>query len=266
MMIRGQFSDFYMETMLPAIRAKIFEAQRRKEPKAPKIFRIESSTRSIETTIDLVEDDKIGLVGRMATELGNSEVDTREVQAASVFNNAFSTGDYVGRDGAALCSASHPLYKAGGNQSNILGVAADLDVDSLELALTDWELMKRSNGQQVSLPTPRLLIAPANRWRAHEILKGTMRSDTANNTVNAFKFAEDGPVSDIIVWSKLTDADAWFLVAPPESTGLVWYWRVKPYTRGFFDDRNERGGTIRRYKASWGFDDYIGVFGTAGAA
>ena len=157
MIIRGQFSDFFLETMLPAIRAKIFEARRQKQPKADQIFRVETSSRSIEqasqisglglfaeineggearldqpvqgfdktfkhrrfglgfeTSKELVEDDKIGLVARMATELGYSEVETRETQAASVFNNGFTAGSYAGPDGKALFASDHPLVKAGG--------------------------------------------------------------------------------------------------------------------------------------------------------
>lgn len=307
MMIRGQFSDFFMGTMLPALNAKIWQSFRQKPLMYKRLYQVETSTRSIEqhsqvsgvglmaeipetgevrmdqpvqgfdalfthrkyglgieTSRDLVEDDKIGLVRRGAVELGYSANETIEWDAASTFNNAFSSS-FAGPDGQPLCSLNHPLLKAGGVQANRLSTDADLDVDSLELALTDWETMRRSNGHQISLPTPRLLVPPALRWRGHELLKGKLRSDTANNTVNAFQYGESGAVDEIMVWSKLTDPDAWFLVAPPEHTGLVWYWRVKPYTRGFFDDKTERGGTILRYRKSQGFTDFYGVFGSPGA-
>jgi len=307
MEIRGNFSDFFFETMLPALNSVVWQNYKAKTKMVPRLFQIEGSERSIEqfsqvsgvgllaeipetgevrtdqmmqgfdslfkhkrfglgieTSRDLVEDDKIGLVRRGASELGLSATETQEIDGASTFNNAFS-GSFVGPDAVALCSASHPLFKVGGVQSNTLSVAADLDVTSLELALTDWETQRKANGHQISLPTPRLLAAPANRWNAHEILKGSWRSDTANRTVNAFQYGEHGPVDDILIWPKLTDPDAWFLVAPPDSTGLIWFWRVKTYTRGFFDDRTERGGTIVRYKKSHGWYDYLGVYGSPGA-
>lgn len=308
MIVRGQFTDFFLETMLPALNAKVFQAFKQKPRVFTKIFQTDTTNRSIEqfsqvsgvgyfgtinelgdvrfdqpvqgydktfkparfglgveVSQDIVEDDKIGLVKRMAVELGYSCYETQEIQAASVFNNAFTAAAYAGPDAVALCSASHPLIKAGGLQSNILSAPADLDVTSLELALTDWELLKKSNGQQMSLPTPRILVAPANRWNAHEILKGTWRSDTANHTINAFVYGENGPVDQIIVWPKLTDTDAWFLVAPPEFTSLLWLWRRQAYTKGGFDDKSEKGYTIMRYKSDVGFYDYVGVYGTPGA-
>lgn len=221
----------------------------------------------VEFSRDLFEDDRFGIVKRSSGELANSSIETQEIDGAGTFNNGFTGGAFVGPDGVALFSASHPMVKAGGVQSNILSVAADLDVTSLELALTDWGTMKRSNGHDISLPAPNLLIHPSNQWNAIEILKSQMRSDTANNTTNAFKHADGGEaIAKTIIWRKLTDTDAWFLVAPPSDNCLVWFWRVKPYTKGFADDRTERGGTAMRYKKSHGWYDYIGVYGTAGGA
>lgn len=307
MIIRGNFSDFFFETALPAMRAIVRQNYKKKRKVYREVFAMDSSDRSIEQfsqisgvglaveisetgearmdqpvqgydslfrhrkfglgveiSQEMVEDDKFGLVRQMTTDLADSVDETVNIDAASTFNNGFS-GSYLGPDGVALFSASHPLVKAGGVQSNILSVAADLDVTSLELALTDWETMKRHNGHQITLPTPRLLATAANRWNAHEILKGSWRSDTANRTTNAFQYAEEGPVDKILVWSYLTDPDAWFLVAPPEQTGLVWFWRRKPYQQGFADDRTERGGNIIRYRKSHGWKDYLGVYGTPGA-
>jgi hypothetical protein len=307
MMIRGLYRDMFLETMLPALDAKVKNGYREKPSMLRKLFAMEGSTKGIEQfsevsglgyaleipegedvrfdtpvqgfdktfkhkrfgraykySQDLVEDDKWGLIRQMATELGWTIRQTRELQAASVFNNAFTAGDYAGPDGVALCANNHPQYYAGTAQSNILAAAADLAVESLELALTDWELTERENGMLIQLPTPRILVAAANRWNIHEILKSTMRSDTANNATNAFKYGEMGPVSDILVWPLLTDPDAWFLVAPPEWTGLKWFDRRAPYTRGGFDDESEAGWTAMRYKSSWGFKNYVGVYGTPG--
>jgi phage major head subunit gpT-like protein len=313
MQIRGNFSDYFFETALPANNAVIWQAYKQKPMLYKSLFQVETSNRSIEQhsqvsgvglfseipeggevrtdqpiqgfdktfrhrryglavemSRDLVEDDNFGLVKRQNIELGLSCNETIEIDAATTFNYAFTTtgpdgvtNSSAGPDGKALCATDHPLWKAGGTQSN-LGTAADLDVDALDLALVAWETMKRANGHLVGLPTPRLLVAPANRLNAHEILKGMDRSDTANRTINAFKYGENGPVDDILVWARLTDSDAWFLVAEPSQTGLIWYWRVKPYTKGFFDDRTERGGTAMRYKKSHGFTDYLGVYGNAG--
>lgn len=307
MIIRGQFSHFYLETMLPAINSVIWNRYKRFPPQWSRIFRSETTTRSIEQTSqvtnlglftqltenqairydqpmqgfpknfiptrfglgfevsqDVVEDDKIGLVAKTAGALGRSAKETMEIDFASVFNNGFS-GSYLGPDGVALFATNHPLIKAGGVQANTLAAPADLDVTSLELALTDYETMRDSAGHKISLPAPRLVVAPANRWNAAEILEGKMRSDTANNTVNAFRYANNGPVSDWFVWQYLTDPDTWFLCAEPDDTELIVFFRRRPYTRSWFDDATESGKTAMRYKKAHGWADFYGTFGVQGA-
>jgi hypothetical protein len=212
---------------------------------------------------DVIEDDKIGLVAKMARELGRSGQYSIQIQAASVLNNAFS-GSYLGPDGVCLCSASHPLVKSGGLQSNLLSSPADLDVTSLELALTDFETQRDSSGKLIHVPCKKIIVAPVNRWNVHEILKSTKRSDTANNTDNAFKYAQDG-MPDPFIYPFLTDPDAWFLSGEPQDTGLVWFWRRRPYTKGDVDFDTETGKSAMRYKCSFGWHDSAGVYGTPGA-
>lgn len=309
MQIRGQFSDFFFETMLPALNAKIWQNFKAKPHQYQKLMRVETTTRSIKQYVvmagvglpsyipegadtgtdtfvqgpyqnfkpakyglgiaasqELVEDDKFGVISRRTVALSNSIQQSREIQAASIYNNAFdSTGNYYGPDGVALCSASHPLIKAGGTQNNLLSVAADLDVASLELALVDWEQTKTHEGYLQMLPTPRLLVASANRWNAAEILKSQMRSDTANNTINAFKYTETGGVIDPIVWPYLTDPDGWFLVGPPEETEMIWLDRKAPYTKSDYVEKNETGYVYMRYRATFGFYGWRAVYGTPGA-
>ena len=226
-------------------------------------FKHKSFGLGVEFSKELIEDDKWAQVRRASAELGNSADETTEIDAASTFNNAFSAS-FLGPDAVALCSTAHPLYKAGGTQTNTLAVAADLDVTSLEIALTDWELTRKANGQLVRLPTPKLLVGANNRWNAHEMLKGQFRSDTANHTVNAFKWGEDGAVDEIVVWPRISSGDAWFLVAPPASNGLVWFWRIKPESHPIFDERTLRGGTWMRYRKSHGWNDFYGVYGSPG--
>jgi hypothetical protein len=305
MNIRGQFSDYFETTALPALNAKIWQTFNATPPMFNKVLDVKTSSRDIEQfsqmvgvglpaqigegedigvdsmvqgfnktfralkyglgigcTQELIEDDKVGIVSKRSVLLAQSVAQAREIQAASVLNNAFTT---TGPDGKVLCASDHPLVKAGSTQSNILTAAADLDVTSLELALTDWELLKDHRGFLQTLSTPRVLAAPANRWNAAEILKGQMRSDTANNTVNAFKYAESGAVVDFLIWKYLTDPDAWFLVASPGETEMVWIDRKKPYTKSDYIEKNETGYVYMRYRSTVGFYGWKGIFGTPGA-
>lgn len=216
---------------------------------------------AVEYSRDMFEDDKWRIINRAAIELANSVAETCEVDGASIFNLGFSTNGY---DQVPLFSLNHPLVKGGGVQANTLSAPADLNVTSLQAALTDWATMRRSNRHHIELPTPRLLVAANNHWNAHEILKGQWRSDTANNTVNAFKYGETGPVEQIITWAKLTNPKFWALLAPPEQTGLFWYWRVKPYQFPFKDDRTQRAGIAIRYRKVQGWEDYLGTYASPG--
>jgi hypothetical protein len=308
MQIRGQFSDFFFETMLPALNAKIWQNFKAKPKAYDKFLNVDTTGRSIEqfafvagvglpvavaegadtptdtlvqgfyktfkpakfglgiaASQELVEDDKFGVISRRTVALSNSINEGIEIQAASVLNNAFTGSGVTLPDGQPLCSASHPLVKSGGVQSNLLSVAADLDVASLELALTDWELTKTHEGYLQMYPTPRVAVASANRWNVAEILKSQLRSDTANNAANAFKYTETGGVIEPLVLPRLTDPDAWFLLAPPSETELLWLWRKQPYTKSDYIEKSETGFVYMRYRGDYGAYGWRGVYGTPGA-
>jgi hypothetical protein len=184
-----------------------------------------------------------------------------------VLNNGFDGTNFPLPDGKALFASDHPLVKAGGTQANLISVAADLDVASLEIGLTDWELIKTHEGFLQMLPTPRVLVSAQNRWNVTEILKSQTRSDTANRvSINAFQEGnETGSTIQPLVWSYLTDVDAWFLVAPAAETGLVWLDRLAPYTTSDYFEKSETGIMFMRYRADYGATHWGGVYGSPGA-
>lgn len=307
MMVRGNFSDFFDTTMLPALNAKIWKTFKAKQQLYSKVLNVETTGRMIEqysqmagvglaskinegadtpvdtfvqgynktfkpakyglgiaATQELVEDDQVGIISKRAVALANSINQTIEIQGASVYNNAFDGTNFPLPDGKALCATDHPLVKSGGIQTN-LGTAADLDIGTLESALTDWELTKTHEGFLQMQGTPRLLVAPANRWNVYEILKSQQRSDTANNAVNAFKYTENGGTIEPLVWSFLTDPDAWFLVADPNDTETMWLWRKQPYTKSDYLEMKEVGYVFMRYRADFGAYGWKGVYGNPGS-
>ena len=310
MMLRTQFTDLFLEDMLPALETVIWNRYNRFPPQYTKIFNVKSSSRAIEQTSqvsglglftqlgeaasvrydepvqgfdktykhsrfglgfrassDLVEDDKFSLIAKMGVELGRSAKESVEIDVASHFNTAFTAGATAGPDGVALCSTSHPLVKVGGTQANTLSVAADLDVTSLQLALTGYRQMKDSSGKRIRVPVDKLVVASDNEWVASEILSGTMRSDTAEHTVNAFRNRDDafGSFSKWMVWEYLTDPDSWFLCAAPEDTELRFYWRKQPYTVHDVDFDSQSVKTAMFYRNSHGWSDFYGVYGVQGA-
>ncbi len=285
MQVTGNYTDFYGDTMLPALRAVIDRGYRARPPQFSQIFQMNPSTRSIEqfsqvsgvgrftqlnegakirydipvqgfkstfkhvryglavpTTIDVVEDDEWSLINTMHRDLGWSCNETRELDAVSTFNNGFSAS-FLGPDAVALFSASHPLYKIGGVQSNLM-TAADLDMFSLQTAMTAYELMKRPSGELIHIGKPKVVVAPGNRFIAYALTRSQDDPTTADRSINPLQAAEDGMVTSF-VWRYLSNAVSWFLVAEPADTGEV-------------------GVVGMRYKKSHGWNNYIGTIGNAG--
>jgi phage major head subunit gpT-like protein len=214
----------------------------------------------------MVDDDRFGVIKKLAGELGRSARETIELHAASELNNGFTAGSYAGPDGVALFSASHPLVKAGGTAANTLASAADLDIASLELALTDFRGMVDPAGKKIRLIPEQLIIPRQSEFIAAEMLKGTMRSDTANNTVNAFRNRIGiGAFEDVMVYEYLTDPDAWFIRAAKEDTELRFYWRERPAQvhEIHFDSRTIKTAMWMRF--SHGFSSWYGWYGVPGA-
>lgn len=222
--------------------------------------------RSGRVSKDVMEADQWDLMGKMARGLAQKGRIHQELLAAAVVNRAFS-GSYNGPDGVPLCSLLHPLVKSGGYNANTM-TAADLDQSSLQDALTAAEMQRNHEGDLIHVPWSKLLITPANRFNAQEITKSSLRSDTANNATNALKYAEDG-VPEPLVWKYLAesmggDDDTWFLLAPPDETGLKWLWRKKLYSDDWIEERTETGVYALRYKAVVDFVNHWGVFGVQG--
>jgi len=84
-------------------------------------------------TEEAVEDNLYdSLSARYTKGLARAMAYTKQVKAAAVLNNAFSSIQ-LGGDGVVLCSASHPLVSGGVNSNT--GGAADLNETSLEAAV-----------------------------------------------------------------------------------------------------------------------------------
>jgi len=308
MIIRQQFPDLFLTTMLPALDDVIFNRFDRLPPCYSKVFKMMTSGRSIEQTSEIaglstfgivpegqnvrydesvpgfnktythtqyglgfrisrvmVDDDKFSIITKLASDLGRSAKETVELDAVSDFNNGFS-GSYLGPDGKALFATDHPLVKSGGTQTNTLAVAADLDISSLELALTDFRLMKDPTGKRIRVKPERLIIPAQLEFVASEILFGNMRSDTANHTINAFKNRVGiTAFDDVDIWEYLSDPDAWFISAAKEDIDLRFYWREKFNTIHDvdFDSRSIKTAGWMRFSHGW--SSPFGLYGSPGA-
>ena len=214
-------------------------------------------------TEEAVEDNLYDrLASRYTKALARSMAQTKQIKAAAVLNNAFSTGVNAIGDGAALCSASHPSLS--GNQTNVLAVAADLNETSLEQMLIDVAGLTDERGLKIAVRGMKLIIPKELQFIAERVINSNLRSGTADNDLNATKsmgMLPDGAVVNHF----LTDTDAFFIKTDAPN-GFKNFNRssIKTAMEGDFDTGNMRFKARERY--SFGVSDWRCVYGTPGAA
>jgi Mu-like prophage major head subunit gpT len=212
-------------------------------------------------TREMMEDDQYDVVGqRKAQGLAFSHRQTKEIVGANVYNRAFS-GSYLGGDGVAMISASHPNI-AGGTQSNIIATAADLSEASLEQACIDIAGFTNDRGLLIAVRPESLIIPRQLMFEAKRILASDGRVGTDLNDLNALKTM--GIVPKIVTNHYLTDTDAWFIRTNVKH-GLKYFERRADAFEmdNDFDTENAKFKATGRY--SFGWTDWRGIYGSAGA-
>ena len=206
----------------------------------------------------------IDLGKKYARALARSLRQTAEVYAANVLNNGFTGGVYVGGDGVALFSASHPTRSAG-LQSNILSGGADLEESSVEQLLIQIRNAKDDRGIPVMIKPTKLITPTALEFDALRLLQSVNRTGTADNDISAIKakgFFGNMPV----VVTNLTDTDAWF-IKTDAMDGLKRFQRTaRTVPKATVDDST--GNIVYRARERYieGWTDWRGCFGSAGGA
>ena len=214
-------------------------------------------------TEEAIEDNLYDrLAARYTRALARSMSNTKQVKAANVLNNAFSTS-FNGGDGKPLCDLEHPLL-SGGNFRNELATAADLSETSLEQALIDISAFVDERGLKISTQGVKLIIPKELQFTAERILRSPQRVGTADNDIN--DMADMGMIPQgYRINHFLTDTDAFFIMTDAPN-GMKQFVRspIKTAIEGDFDTGNVRFKARERY--SFGFSDPRGVFGSPGAA
>ena len=213
-------------------------------------------------TEEAVEDNLYDkLSSRYTRALARSMSNTKQVKGASVLNNAFSSS-YLGGDGVSLVNSAHPTT-GGGNWSNTLATAADLNETSLEQALIDIAAFIDERGLKIALRGMKLILPPALQFTAERILKSEQRVSTSDNDINAIKSGGYMP-QGFAINHFLTDPDAWF-VKTDAPNGMKHFVRspLKTAMEGDFETGNARYKARERY--SFGWSDPRAMYGSPGA-
>jgi Mu-like prophage major head subunit gpT len=219
-------------------------------------------------TREIYEDDQYDVVGKLkAQSLAFSMRQTKEINAANVYNRAFNTS-YLGGDGATLIasaggggSTSAPNI-AGGTYTNGVATAADLSEASMEQAVIDIAGFTNDRGLKIAVRPKTLIIPKELMFEATRILKADGRTGTDLNDPNALKTM--GMVPEIVVNHYLTDVDAWFLRTDVPN-GLKYFER-RADEFGMdedFDTENAKYKASARY--SFGWTDRRAIYGSPGA-
>ena len=220
-------------------------------------------------TREMMEDDQYDIVGqRKAQGLAFSIRQTKEVVAANVYNRAFNPA-YLGGDGATLiasagatgASASHPTI-AGGTFTNGPSTALDLSEAALEQAVIDIAGLTNDRGLLIAV-RPRKLIVPRQlMFEAHRILRSDGRVGTDNNDDNAIKSM--GLIPEVVVNHYLTDTNGWFILTDVKH-GMKYFERRADDFNMDNDWETENAKYKATFRASWGWTDPRGIYGSPGA-
>ena len=191
-----------------------------------------------------------------ATGLATSFARKRRKDAASVFNNAFSTS-YTGYDSKPLCANDHPRSRTDSTAvDNSLALA--LTADNLETAVTTMQAFKDDIGEEIVIMPDTLIVPRSLRKTALEIVGSDRQPDNANNAINV-----QANMWNVIVDPYLTDSNAWFIVDSALSRRyLKWYDRITPEFAGTqdFDTMIWKYRGYMRY--GYGWSDWRWVLGS----
>jgi hypothetical protein len=202
------------------------------------------------------------LSARYTKDLARAMAYTKQVKAAAILNNGFSSAVTYG-DGVSLFSTAHPLV-SGGTNSNRPSTGADLNETSLEAAVIQIAAWTDERGLLIAAKPRKLIVPPALMFVATRLLETELRTATADNDINALK--NNGSIPEgYTVNHFLTDTNAWFLTTDVPN-GLKHFVRMPLQTSmdGDFDTGNARYKARERY--SFGVSDPLGVFGSPGAS
>jgi hypothetical protein len=213
-------------------------------------------------TEEAIEDNLYdSLSARYTKALARGMAYTKQVKAASVLNNGFSSS-YAGGDNVSLFNTAHPLV-SGGTNANTPTTQVDLNETSLEAAVIQIAAWTDERSLLIAAKPRKLVVPPALMFVATRLLETKLRVGTNNNDISAIN--NNGTIPEgYTVNHFLTDVNAWFLLTDVPN-GLKHFVRtpLQNSMDGDFDTGNVRYKSRERY--SFGWSDPLGAWGSSGS-
>lgn len=216
-----------------------------------------------EVTQTALEDDVENILNRAGDWLAFSARYVEEGRAANPFNNGFTTETTP--DGQSLFNTAHPL-RGGGSAKNRPSTDADLSATSLTQALIDLQTDQKDEAGHLAMPVNDwiLLVPPALEFLADRLINSAGLPGSADNDRNPIKSRRN---ITIVVNPRLTDSDAWFLIAKNKANHALTFYRRVPISLEPMDKdpRTKNRIFTVRHRFSVGSWAWQGTYGTAGA-
>ena len=216
-----------------------------------------------EVTQTALEDDVENILNKAGEWLAFSARYVEEGRAANPLNNGFTSETTP--DGVSLFNATH-LLKGGGTAKNRPSTDADLSATSLTQAMIDTQTDNKDEAGHVAAAVTSwdLVIPPALEFLADRLINSVGLPASTDNDRNPIKARRTW---NIIVNPRLTDTDAWFLIAGDKSRhGLTFYRRVPITLEPMMIDARTNNRIFKiRHRFSVGAWTWQNLYGTAGA-
>ena len=217
---------------------------------------------AFEVTQTAMEDDTENVLTRAGEWLAFSARYVEEGRAANPFNNGFSSETTP--DGLSLFNTAH-LLRGGGTARNRPATDADLSATSLTQALVDFQTDQKDEAGHVAMPVQNLIlyIPPALEFLADRLVNSIGLPGSADNDRNPLKRR----TWTITVNPRLSDTDAWFVVAGNKNQHMLCFYRRVPISLEPMEKDARTGNRIFkvRHRFSVGAWGWQGTYGTPGA-
>lgn len=201
-------------------------------------------------TQEMMEDSTALKMGKVFSEsLKKAMMKTREVVAANVLNNGFSSSYLMqGGDGVQLFSNAHPTRT--GNQTNVPATIASLSEASLEQAIIDITNQTDTRGTRIHTQAKKLIVPNALQFQAARILRSPLQSNSADNNINVLK-SDDRFPEGIIMDPYLTSATGYFIKTDVEGANFFNRKEMMLTDDNDFDTTNMKFKGLMRFSVGW---------------
>ena len=210
---------------------------------------------------EMIEDDLFNVMAQSPKAMGTAVGQTIETLAASIFNNGFDVTNYPGPNAMALLDTSHPSEDGSARTFDNIATAAALTHSTLAACRLRMRKMDDPRGFPILLDAKYVVVPPDLEETAKIIVMTDRKSGSANWDYNLL----NNSGLEVIVWPHLSSTTAYFMMCPKGQHKINWYWRKRPE---FERDKDFDAGAAKwktRMRLSYGWDNFRGIDGNAGA-